>query len=382
MTGTTPTQPPYRLRVTDGARPRPIRVAQWATGAIGRTLLRGVLDAPDLELVALKVYGDRKVGRDAGDIARRGHAGVAATTEIADVIAANPDVVLHAPRLQLPYEQHDADICQLLRAGINVISTAGQHYPAAHGEDRMRMFAAACRDGGASLFGTGISPGVVGERIVGALTGLSIEVDRISIEEVLDASAVPDPDFVFTVMAMGSDPDAIDLDGGGHAELYGMLYAETIRFMADTMGVRVERIDPDHRVVAGTRDLDVPAGHIPAGTVAATEWRWHAIVDGRRFLTLGICWTMDPQLPDYAGRDHWTVHVEGKPEMTMTLNLLEPTDGASRTTAGQFATAAPALRAIPLVVDAAPGVITPTVFAPFLAPSASAHPSDIAQEHT
>lgn len=382
MTGTSPTQPPYRLRVTDGSQLGPIRVAQWATGAIGRTLLRGVLDAPDLELVALKVYGDRKAGRDAGDIARRAPAGVVATTELGDVIAADPDVVLHAPRLQLPYEQHDEDICTLLSAGINVISTAGQHYPAAHGDDRLAMFADACRAGGASLFGTGISPGVVGERIVSALLGLSMEVDRISIEEVLDTSAVPDPDFVFTVMAMGSDPDAIDLAAGGHAELYGMLYAETIRFMADTMGVTVERIEPDHRVVAATRDLDVPAGRILAGTVAATEWRWHAIVEGRRFLTLGICWTMDPDLPDYRGRDHWTVHVDGKPEMTLSLNLVEPADPTSRTTAGQFATAAPALRAIPLVVDAAPGVITPSVFAPFLAPDANIHPSDIALEHS
>ncbi len=30
----------------------PIRVAQWATGAIGKTALRGIIDRPDLELVA------------------------------------------------------------------------------------------------------------------------------------------------------------------------------------------------------------------------------------------------------------------------------------------------------------------------------------------
>jgi len=46
------------------------RVIQWATGAMGKSCLRAVLDHPDMELVGLFVYGDNKVGRDAGDIAR------------------------------------------------------------------------------------------------------------------------------------------------------------------------------------------------------------------------------------------------------------------------------------------------------------------------
>ncbi|XGU21064.1 hypothetical protein ACETU7_13450 [Rhodococcus sp. 3Y1] len=53
----------------------PIRVAQWATGAIGKTALRGIIDRPDLELVGLYVYSDAKAGRDAGDIARRAPTG-------------------------------------------------------------------------------------------------------------------------------------------------------------------------------------------------------------------------------------------------------------------------------------------------------------------
>lgn len=363
-----PTTPPaYRLNVAPG-RERPIRVAQWATGAIGKTILRGVLDDPDLELVGLLVYGDRKVGRDAGDIARRDRVGVTATTSVDDLLKTRPDVVMHAPRLQLPYEQHDEDIQRMLRAGIDVITTAGHHYPQAHGEERLAAFTSACNEGGATLFGVGISPGVIGERVVMAATGMSIELDSIVIDEVLDASSMPDPDFVFNVMAMGSDPDAVDLESGEHAQLYGLLYRETLAFMGDAMGVAFDEVRSDHRVVPSVRPLDVAAGHIAEGTVAATEWRWHAIVDGAPFLTLSICWTMDPELPDYRGRDHWTVHIAGKPEMRLSLNLVEPDDPTSRTTAGQFATAGPALRAIPYVVDASPGVVTPSLFVPFTAP--------------
>ena len=59
------------------------RVIQWATGAMGKTCLRAVIDHPAMELVGLYVYGDDKVGRDAGDIARRPPTGIIATRDVA-----------------------------------------------------------------------------------------------------------------------------------------------------------------------------------------------------------------------------------------------------------------------------------------------------------
>lgn len=344
-----------------------IRVAQWATGAVGKTLLRGVLDRDDLELVALRVYSDRKAGRDAGDIARRPTTGVLATTSIDDVLAAGPDVVLHAPRLQVPYETHDADLLRLLRSGADVITTSGHHFPRAHGPARERMFLDACEEGGSTLFGVGVSPGFVGERLALALTGASVTLDRLTIDEVLDARAMPDPDFVFTVMGMGSPPERLSTDGP-LPTLYASLYLETIAFLCERLGLRYDEVRADHRVVPARTDLEIAAGRIARGTVATTEWRWHAVVDGRPFLTLAIVWTMEPDRPEYAGRDHWTVHAYGKPEMVLTLNLVEPDEPGSRTTAAQYVTAGPALRAIRPVLEAPPGILEPPVFAPFRLP--------------
>ncbi len=342
----------------------PIRVAQWATGAVGKTILRGVIDRPDLELVGLYVYGDKKVGRDAGDIARRGTTGVIATRDLDELIATRPDVLMHAPRLQVPYEKHDDDLLTLLRAGINVITTAGQHFPRAHGSEREQMFLDACHAGNSTLFGVGVSPGIVGERLTLGLTGASMTVDSITIDEVLDARKMPDPDFAFTVMGMGSDP--AELDGSGPLPtLYASLYLETIAFMCERMGVTYDEVKPDHRVLPASQDLEVAAGHIAAGTVGSTEWRWHAMVDGKPFLTLAIIWTMEPDREEYAGRDEWTIHVKGKPEMIVTLNLVEPDEPGSRTTAGQYVTAGPALRSIEHVVNAPAGIFEPPVFAPF-----------------
>lgn len=55
------------------------KVVQWATGSVGRTTLRRIIDHPDLELVGLYTYGSEKVGVDAGTLAKRPPTGGKAT---------------------------------------------------------------------------------------------------------------------------------------------------------------------------------------------------------------------------------------------------------------------------------------------------------------
>jgi len=339
------------------------RVIQWATGSIGKTCLRAVLDSPDCELVGLYVYGDGKLGRDAGSMARRPETGVLATRDRDEILALDADVVIHTPRLQVPYELHDDDICALLRSGKNVLTTAGNHYPAAHGSKRHQMFADACAEGGTTLFGVGISPGVIGERLSLLLASTSVDLDAIDIEEVFDASGMTSPDFVFTVMGMGSDP--ADTNQGPLPGLYRTLYSETLTFMADQLGLRDYVITDDHHAELAPADIEVRAGTIRQGTVVATEWRWHLSVDGHRRISLAIIWTMDPTLPRYVGRPHWRIRMTGRPEMTVSIDLHDPVDADVRTTAGQYIAAGIVMRALPVVVAAPPGVLAPVTFAPY-----------------
>jgi hypothetical protein len=339
------------------------RVIQWATGSIGKTCLRAVLDSPDCELAGLYVYSDRKLGKDAGAIARRADTGVLATGDIEDILALDADVVIHTARLQIPYERHDDDICRLLRSGKNVITTSGQHYPQAHG--RAERFAEACQEGGTSLFGAGVSPGFIGERLALTLASASLDLDAIVIDEVFDASGMISPDFVFTVMGMGTDPAETDLMAGPLPDLYRTLYSETLCFMADSLGLAGYTVDSDHHVELAPKDITVRAGSIRAGTVAATEWRWHVVAAGRRRLSLSIIWTMDPTLPRYAGRPHWQLHMTGLPELTMSMDLHDPVDADVMTTGGQYIVAGIVMRAIPVVVASDPGVVTPMTFAPY-----------------
>ena len=337
--------------------PRPWRVVQWATGAVGRTTLRAVIAHPDLELVGVYVYSDRKAGRDAGDIARRDPTGVIATNRVDEILALDADVVLHTARVDIPYEGQDGDILALLESGKNVVTTQGQHYPKAHGPKRQEKFESAARRGGVTLFGAGINPGFVLERLALTATGMCLRVDSLSVREIVNAAGMPDPGFVFDVMGMGRDVGSPELLSGAFATLYDTLFAEAILYTADRLGVVVERIEADHEVFPATRRLEIRAGVIEAGTVAGTNWRWHAYVAGRRFLTLSVNWIMDPDLPGFSNPHLWTVSVQGEPGIEIAVDLVAPpaVDGR-RTTAEQYATAGPVLAAIPVVCRAAPGV--------------------------
>lgn len=341
------------------------RVVQWATGSIGRTCLRAILDSPDCELAGLYVYSDGKAGRDAGDIARRPDVGVVATRDIDEILALDADVVVHTARLQVPYESFDDEICRLLRSGKNVITTAGNHYPLAHGTQRAALFEQACRDGGTSLFGVGVSPGVIGERIAMTLASTALDLEAIEIDEVFEASGMVSPDFVFTVMGMGTDPAEKNLLDGPLPELYRTLYSETLSFMADRLGLHDYVIEPDHHFELAPADVPVRAGLIGKGTVVATEWRWHLVADGKRRLSLAIIWTMDGTLPRYAGRPHWRIRMTGRPALTMAIDLHDPVEENVRTTASQYVAAGIVMQSIPVVVQAAPGIVEPVTFAPY-----------------
>ena len=45
------------------------RVIQWATGAVGATTLKAIIEHPEYELVGVWVHNPEKVGMDAGDLA-------------------------------------------------------------------------------------------------------------------------------------------------------------------------------------------------------------------------------------------------------------------------------------------------------------------------
>ena len=75
-----------------------IRVAQWATGAVGRAALRELIENPHFQLVGVLVYDPAKAGLDAGALCGLPPTtGVLATNNKEDILSAGADV-LYAER--------------------------------------------------------------------------------------------------------------------------------------------------------------------------------------------------------------------------------------------------------------------------------------------
>lgn len=345
------------------------RVIQWATGSMGKICLRAVIDHPDLTLVGLRVYGKSKEGMDAGDIARRDPTGVTATRSMDEILTLDADVVLHCPRIQPPYAHHNKDICQLLASGKNVISINGHTYPQYWGPQYMEEINEACAKGRSTLFGTGLNPGFITEKIVAAATGLCTRIDRIHVSEIVDCTPVPNPNYVFDVLGFGANLNDVDLNESSWppAELMTGMYSEVVAQLVDRLGLNLDRVEPDHEVLPATKDIDIAAGRIKKGTVSVTHWRWHGVVEGKRFFTLSIRWIMENAHVGDRDDDLWRVKIYGVPGIEISVNLVTPEDTGHRTMAEQYAVAGSVINSIPAVCNAPPGVLQLPVFAPYRA---------------
>src|SRR5262249_49753830 len=75
---------------------RPLRVIQWATGAVGTHALRALIEDPLFDLVGVFVHDPAKVGRDAGELAGLSiRTGIAATDDAERLIAADADCAVY-----------------------------------------------------------------------------------------------------------------------------------------------------------------------------------------------------------------------------------------------------------------------------------------------
>jgi hypothetical protein len=322
-----------------------------------------------MELVGVYVYGRDKVGKDAGEIARRPPTGVIATDDVEAILALEADVVIHAARLAPPYGSHDAELARLLASRKNVISINGYSHPHHWGGARLEALAAACRRGGSSLLGAGLNPGFAGEQLAVVATGVCTAIDHIEVVESVNCVPVRHPDYVFKTLGFGADPGSVDLsdpDWGPAAALNGM-YEEVLAAMAAHLGLRLERVETAHRAWPASQDLQIAAGFIARGRLAHFNWRWHGVVDGARRLTMSIHWYMEAAHLESPHPPLWRIHVKGQPGVTLSVDLEKREGDLSPTSAEQIAVAGSVINAIPRVCAAPPGVMTRPFATPFRA---------------
>jgi 4-hydroxy-tetrahydrodipicolinate reductase len=335
--------------VTDTGR---YKVVQWATGNIGSHSLRAVIAHPNLDLVGLYVYSEDKAGRDAGELCGVAPTGVLATRDVGEILALQPDCVLFMA------DRVDVDVlCQLLGAGVNVVSTRSEfHNPARLDPETRRRIEAACAQGGSSLHSTGSSPGFITEALPLVLTSLQRRLDHLLIEEFADMSSRNSPELIWDLMGFGRDPASFDPRG---VEAHGgASFAGTLEVLADALSLPLDAVEATGQVATARHDVDVAAGHLAAGTIGAQRMQVNGVRDGRPLVTFSANWYLTNDVePAWNLRETgWHVLVKGDTPLDVDIRFPVPADEWAATSPGL--TAHRPVNAIPSVCAAEPGIRT------------------------
>jgi hypothetical protein len=332
------------------------RVVQWTTGNVGRRSVRAVVGRADLELVGCYAWSPDKVGRDVGELCGIDPVGVAATNDVDALLALSPDCVIYNPMWPSTDE-----VVRILAAAVNVVTTAAFINGRGHPADREHILAA-CEEGGATIFGTGISPGFV-ELIGIATANVCDRVDKVTIDEGSDTTLYDSP---ATELPCGFGRPIDDPELPGMAAQGTAVFGEAVALVADALGVELDEIVCEAEYARATEDVVMDSWTIAAGHVAGVYASWQGRVGDRTVVELNVRWRKGQTLePDWPIKEGHVIRVDGRPTVTVTLEYLPPPDFEATTFAdfmvlGMIMTAMPAVNAIPYVVAAPPGIATYT----------------------
>ncbi|MEM9610604.1 MAG: dihydrodipicolinate reductase [Actinomycetota bacterium] len=332
-----------------------IKVVQWGSGNVGKQCIRTIAARPDMELVGLVVTNPDKVGADAGALAGLDPLGVAATDDIEQIVALDADAVVHAPLPSLVYgDDLDADVdnfATLLASGKHVTTTVGYMYPQVYGEAVMGPLERACTEGGSCFHGTGANPGWFGDLLPLLMTGLSLRVDQVRVQEISCFVRYPSPEIMFDMMNFGKTPDAFAAASERHRNWLDGLFTEAVHMVAHGLGLDTTETSSSQDLWIATDDLDTAAGVVGAGTVAGQRYIWAAMLGDHPVVSQETVWRMhDDAAPDWPQGD-WSLAIEGDPKMELTLP-----HSWNRNVLGS--TGAHAINALPYLMEADPGVRT------------------------
>jgi hypothetical protein len=342
------------------------RVIQWGTGSVGKLALSELLKNREFELVGVKVYGDAKVGMDAGALCGLPTTGITAVKDVAGLDLRSGDSIIYCPMVA-DYDE----IARLLRAGANVVTTASNMYPQFYGPGIYDKLNDAALEGRATFHGSGVNPAFMSDVLPLTLSGLVHRAKKISVQEVSDVNhyASTAPEIMLDHVGFGKSPEAA-LNAGDFLKGMTAYFSESIRMITDHLGVTLDCIEEHHEVAKSKVRVTLDNGRtIEPGTVGCRLFRWVGIVGGQARIELSTFWKvtaeLDPQWTVSTSKlVEWTVMIEGTPSVKCTVGTCASFDPDSpdylqrAENAAVIATAVHAVNAVPFISAAAPGVKT------------------------
>src|SRR3954453_21844175 len=340
-----------------------IRVALIGTGNCGSLALKQLVNDARFDLTGVWVSSDAKVGRDAGELAGLGVAtGVAATNDLDAVIAAKPECIVYCAMGDTRLPEAIADVRRILAAGIDVVGSGlgVLQFPWQVIPDKyIQRVEDAAREGDSTVFMPGVDPGFATDLLPFALAGTCQSVEQVRTMEIADYATYDGATVMFDVMGFGNQIG--DFPMLFQPGVLSIAWGTAVRQLAAGLGVEVDEIRDSVEQEPAPEDLDVAAGHIAKGTVAALRFQIEGMVKGQPVIVVEHVTRLRGDLrPDWAQPAHpggsYRVEVTGEPSYFVDIVPTSANGGAPY--AAILAAAARIVNSIPAVIAAPPGIRT------------------------
>lgn len=320
---------------------RPLRVAVYGLGSIGKSIARLLLESDGLQLVGATDLSPDQAGKDLGvvlGLPRRLRVKIESDpARLARKMRADFAVVSTSSNLR----EIKPLVTALLRRRVNVISTCEEMtFPTPPHAAVFRELDRLARTKKVSLLGTGVNPGFVMDALALVLTAPCAKVTRVAVTRVVDAGTrrLSLQRKVGAGLNMNQFRRALSEGTVRHVGL-----RESMQMLAHGLGWKLDRVEETLDPAVAPRDLDTEHLRIPAGAIAGIKQHARGYRDGDLAISLDLQIYVGAESP----RDH--ILVEGLPPLDVTI-----AGGIS----GDLATAALVVNCIPKLAAARPGWVT------------------------
>jgi hypothetical protein len=289
------------------------------------------------------------------------------------ILALDAELVLHAASKAFPHNTNTDDIVALLASGKDVITTTSYSHLPTYGTEVHERIDAACKRARTRFHAAGEHPGFMFERLATCVTALSQRVDRITVQELVDCRGISSREMLVDLMGMGKRPEDISTDSPTFRAV-SIQYEQALGAAADVLCLHVDEIRRSIRTLTSPHDVEVRCGTLPAGSVVGQVLSWAACRNDAPVLVAEEYWAAAGDIPGWnlvtdAGF-LVRVLVEGSPPLRLELRIgNDGIEGLPGVNGGQLAVAMTAIRAIPDVLAAPPGVVIPGVFGAYRWPA-------------
>ena len=323
--------------------PGNIRVVLYGLGSIGALIARHVMRRKGVEIVGAVDVAPDKVGKDLGEVIGLGErlgVRVVHDDEALDLmLRSKPHVVLHATATYL--DEIYPQIVKCIKAEANVISTAETlAYPWYRYPELATLIDEMAKKYCVRVLGTGVNPGFIFDTLPAFLSSACVDVRRIHVIRSIDASKRRYSFQKKYGLGMTVQEFRDKMSKGEITAHVG--YAESIMLVSSMLGLRIDKISEGQEPILADRRMETQYFKIEPGQVCGIRGYGIGYVEGREFIRLEL-------LAAVGRMDYDEVIIDGDPPLKWRNEY---------GTAGDIATAAMIINAIPRVLRAPPGLLT------------------------